>query len=126
MLLNPLSGQPTVAPFPALCLSYREAMAEKLRAALTRMDAAVRDYFDVDHAARHGGVVASDRALLDLLRRKLKVPGTAPVDVSPERVEKLRSQLEPELRPVLREQDFAQFHLERAVEIVRAFARQLG
>ena len=101
-------------------------MAEKLRAALTRRDVAIRDYFDVDHAVRLGGFVVGGRALVDLLRRKLRVPGTAPVDVSPRRVEQLRSQLEPELRPVLREQDFAQFRLERAVETVHTIARQLG
>ena len=126
MLLSPASGQPLVDTFPVRCLSYREAMAEKLRAALTRRDVAIRDYFDVDHAVRLGGFVVGDRALVDLLRRKLRVPGTAPVDVSPRRVEQLRSQLEPELRPVLREQDFAQFRLERAVETVHTIARQLG
>lgn len=92
-----------------------------------------KDYFCsvvLEHLAasdvRHGGLVAGDRALLDLVRRKLLVPGTAEVDVSPGRVGQLRGQLEPELRPVLREQDFVQFRLERAVEMVRTFARQLG
>jgi hypothetical protein len=100
-------------------------MAEKLRAALTRRDVAIRDYFDVDHAVRREALVVGDRVLLGLLRRKLQVPGTAPVDVSPDRVERLHGQLEPELRPVLRAQDFAQFNLERAVETIRTIARQL-
>jgi len=55
---------------------------------------------------RAGALETGDRELLDLLRRKLQVPGTAPVDVSPGRVGQLRRQLEAELRPVLREQDF--------------------
>lgn len=38
----------------------------------------------------------------------------------------LRSQLEAELRPVLREQDFAQFDLERAVQMVRTIAERIG
>jgi hypothetical protein len=67
-----------------------------------------------------------DSTLLDLLRRKLQVPGTAPVDVSPDRVGQLRSQLGADLRPMLREQDFVQFDLERAVGIVDSVAQQLG
>jgi len=101
-------------------------MAEKLRAALTRREVAIRDFFDVDYAVRDRALEISDGALLGLLRRKLQVPGTAPMDVSPDRLGQLRGQLEVGLRPVLREQDFAQFDLERAVEIVRTVARQLG
>ena len=126
MLLNPINGQPLIDPFSVSCLSYQEAMAEKLRAALTRRDVAIRDFFDVDYAVRNGALDTGDRALLDLLRRKLQVPGTAPMDTSPDRVGQLRRQLEAELRPVLREQDFAQFDLERAVGIVDSVARQFG
>ncbi len=126
MLLNPINGQPLVEAFPVSCLSYQETMAEKLRAALTRRDVAIRDFFDVDYAVRNRALDTTDRALLDLLRRKLQVPGTAPVDVSPDRVGQLRRQVEAELRPVLREEDFAQFDLERAVGIVDSVARQLG
>lgn len=126
MLLNPINRRPLVEPFPVSCLSYLEAMAEKLRAALCRREVAIRDFFDVDYAARSGALDTRDRALLDLLRRKLQVPGTAPVDVSPDRVGQLRRQLEAELRPMLREQDFAQFDLERAVGIVDTVARELG
>lgn len=125
LLISPLRGTPLVEPFPVPVLSYREAMAEKLRAALTRRDVAIRDYFDVDHAVRNGGLVVSDRALLDLLRRKLQVPGTAPVDVSPGRLGQLPGQVETELRPVLRAREFAQFDLALSLETVRAIARQL-
>ena len=126
MLLNPVNGRPLVDAFAVSCLSYQEAMAEKLRAALTRRDVAIRDFFDVDYAVRKGALDVSDRTLLDLLRRKLRVPGTAPLDVSPGRADELRDQLEAELRPVLRVQDFAQFDLERGFETVRAVARHLG
>ena len=126
MLLNPINERPLVGAFPVSSLSYQEAMAEKLRAALTRRDVAIRDFFDVDYAVRYGPLDTNDRALLDVLRRKLQVPGTAPVDVPPDRVGQLRGQLEVELQPVLREQDFAQFDLERAVGIVHAVARRLG
>jgi hypothetical protein len=41
-LLNPIDGRPLVEPFPVACLSYQEAMAEKVRAALCRRDVAMR------------------------------------------------------------------------------------
>jgi len=126
MLLNPINERPLVDAFPITCLPYQEAMAEKLRAALTRRDVAIRDFFDVDHAVRNGGLELDGGALLDLLRRKLQVPGTGPVDLSPDRVAQLRQQLESDLQPVLREQDYAQFDLVRAVETVRTVARRLG
>ncbi len=126
MLLNPINGRPLVDAFPVLCLSYREAMAEKLRAALTRREVAIRDFFDVDYAVRTAALDFRDRALLDLVRRKLQVPGAAAAETSPNRIAQLRGQLEAELRPVLREHDFAQFVLERAVGLVDTVARELG
>ena len=48
------------------------------------------------------------------------------MDVSLERVGQLRKQLDGELRPVLREQDFAPFDLDRAIALVVGLARRLG
>jgi hypothetical protein len=125
-LLNPINESPLVPAFPVACLTYREAMAEKLRAALTRRGVAIRDFFDVEHASRHGNLDVADARLLDVLRRKLEVPGTPPVDLSPARVGEMRAQRLTELRPVLREQDFDEFDLERAIETVRSIARRVG
>jgi Nucleotidyl transferase AbiEii toxin, Type IV TA system len=72
MLLNPVNGRPLVDVFLVSCLSRQEAMAEKLRAALTRRDVAIRDFFDMDHAVRNGALDVQDRNLLDLLRRNFK------------------------------------------------------
>lgn len=126
MLVNPINGRPLIEAFPVQCLTYREAMAEKLRAALTRRDVAIRDFFDLDYAVRSGALDVGDEVLLDLLRRKLRVPGTEAVDVSPDRIRQLREQREVELQPVLREPDFAQFDLDRAVAMVHAVVRRLG
>lgn len=126
MLLNPISARPLVEEYAILCLSYTEAMAEKLRAAMCRREVAIRDFFDVDHAAREQKFNPLDPVLLDLLQRKLAVPGTGRVDVSAQRLQHLERQVETQLRPVLREQDFAQFNLERAVAAVRAAEQALG
>src|SRR5262249_1436136 len=126
MVLNPANETPLVDAFPVSALSHRETMAEKLRAALTRRDVAIRDFFDVDYAVPKGALDGRDRVLLDLLRRKLKVPGTGRVDVSADRVAQLRQQLATDLQPVLREQDFAEFDLGRAVGFLDDIVRTLG
>jgi predicted nucleotidyltransferase component of viral defense system len=114
LLLNPFSGTALVPSLVATCLSRQEAMAEKLRAALSRREVAIRDFYDVDYAVRHLGLRTEDPDLVALVRRKLDVPGNAPVDVSPGRLDALRLQLPSRLKPVLRERDFAEFDLERA------------
>lgn len=125
-LLNPVNRRELVEVYPVLCLSYQEAMAEKLRAALCRREVAIRDFFDVDHAVRNAGFNTLEPGLLDLLKRKLEIPRTGAVDVSAGRMERLRRQLDGQLRPVLREQEFAQFDLPRAIETVHRVAEELA
>ncbi len=126
VLLDPFSNAPAIPVFLSRALSLREAYAEKLRAALTRPEPAIRDYFDLDHAVTSGSVDISDGSLVSLLRSKLAVPGTRPVDMSPDKVERLRIQIEPQLKPVLREVDLATFDLDRAVESVALAAHLAG
>jgi len=47
-------------------------------------------------------------------------------DVSDGRLAALRKQIEPQLRPVLRERDFGEFDLERAFKIVVDMAKAAG
>ncbi|TAH38049.1 MAG: nucleotidyl transferase AbiEii/AbiGii toxin family protein [Planctomycetota bacterium] len=126
LALDPVSGSTLVPPIQVPCLSRREAMAEKLRAALTRRVVAIRDFNDVDHAVRHAGLQVLEPELLALVRRKLAVPGNEPADVSPARLAALKPQLEAQLRPVLRDRDFAAFDLKRAFQTVTAVAAALG
>jgi predicted nucleotidyltransferase component of viral defense system len=125
-LLHWARAGPLLEPFPIRCLSYAEAMAEKLRAALSRRDAAIRDFFDIDHAVRAQRLDVADGELVRLLRAKLAVRGTGPVDVSQQRLDQLRPQLEGQLRPVLRAIEFEDFDVDRAFAIVRGVADGLG
>ncbi len=125
-LLHWARGEVLVEPFAAPCLSYPEAMAEKLRAALSRREVAIRDFFDIDYAMRSGALDPTAPALLELVRRKLAVPGTAIVDLSETRVNDLRRQRAARLRPVLREREYAAFDLDRAIEAVRAVAHEVA
>ena len=56
IILDPISTKPMVKPFTMTCISKKEAYAEKFRAALTRRDAAIRDFFDIDYAVRQLGL----------------------------------------------------------------------
>jgi len=126
LLLDPISGSPRVPSIPFSCLSWHEAMAEKVRAALTRREVAIRDFYDLDHAVRRQGIDLLDPKLVSLVECKLALPGNEAVDVSTERLAVLRLQLESELKPVLRPRDFEEFDLERAIGIATTLAAAIG
>jgi predicted nucleotidyltransferase component of viral defense system len=123
-ILNPLTARALVAPVLVRCISKTEAFAEKFRAALSRREVAARDFFDLDYAVRELGLRVDDAELVALVRQKLAVPGNDPADVSGRRLMELRQQVEPQLRPVLRPVDLAEFRVERAFAIVAAMAEK--
>ncbi len=126
LLRDPISGSPLAPALTVPCLSRVEAMAEKLRAALSRREAAIRDYYDIDHAVRRLTLDVLEPELVGLVREKLAVTGNDPVDVSLARLAALRPQLESELKAVLRARDFAEFDLDRAFATVAEVAAALG
>lgn len=117
LLLNPFARKSLVPDIDLIALSMKEAVAEKLRAALTRLEPAIRDFFDIDYLVSQHQVDVSDQHLLNLLAKKLKVPGNPPIDMSSGRKEKLKTQLNTELKPVLRSSDFENFDLNRVFDI---------
>ena len=125
VLLNPIGGQALIDTYPVVALSYLEAMAEKVRAALCRSEVAIRDFFDVDHAVRAAGFDPTQPGFVDLVRRKLAIPRTPEPELSDGRIGQLERQLEAQLRPVLREQEFRQFNLARAVETLRGIKQDV-
>jgi predicted nucleotidyltransferase component of viral defense system len=126
MLRSPLTNNPMVAPIAVRCINKAEALAEKFRAALSRREPAVRDFYDIDHAVRRDGLRPGVANFIDQVKQKLVIPGNDPVDVSERRLDELRRQVEPQLRPVLRKQDFAEFDLDRAFNIVLKMAEAAG
>ena len=125
LLLDPFRRGSAIAELEIAVLTRREAYAEKLRAALSRRDPAIRDFFDLDQASAVSSIDAADAGLTRLLRQKLSIPGNGPVDVSPEKLDLLRAQLESQLKPVLRSKDFVRFDLDRAFARVAEFATRL-
>jgi len=119
ILMNPLTTLAAHAPFSVSVISRQEAYAEKIRAALCRREAAIRDFYDLDHALEAGIVGRDDAGLLELANRKIAIPFNDAPDLSPERLGTLRQQIHPQLRPVLREEDFHRFDLDRVVDTLR-------
>ena len=125
MLADPLHTRPALDPITVSVLSFRETFAEKFRAAMTRRDPAIRDYYDIDYAVRSGKLDPSEDTLLELLGHKLAVPGNAQINVSNERFAALQRQIESQLKPVLRSGGTEEFDLSRAFEIVAQIAARL-
>jgi len=126
LLLNPFTRKSLVPDIDLTTLSMKEAIAEKLRAALTRLEPAIRDFFDIDYLVSHHQLDLTDRHLITLLTEKLKVPGNPPFDLSSARKEKLKTQVNTELKPVLRSSDFESFDLYRAFDIVARMSHLSG
>lgn len=125
LLLDPFRRSQAISAVNIPVLTKREVYCEKLRAALSRRDPAIRDFFDLHQAFSVGDIDPADHDLLALLKRKLSIPGNEPIDMSPGKLQQLRDQLETQLRPVLRNQDFTEFDLDSAFNRVSDIAGRL-
>ena len=125
LLIDPFRQMEAVAAMEIPVLSCRETYCEKLRAALTRREPAIRDFYDIDHGVRSGCLRMDDRRVIDLVRSKLTVPGNDHIDMSDTKLQLLKKQVQAQLRPVLREADYIAFDLERAFTIVAQLAASL-
>jgi len=125
LLLDPVSDKPAIEAFSVRCIDATEALAEKFRAALTRREVAIRDFYDIAHAVRNLGVAPMDAEFLSLVRMKLAIPGNESVNVSAERHSQLRKQLDGRLKPVLRRRDFDGFDLDGTFAVVAQVAEAI-
>ncbi len=115
------SGGPP--PFlPSRCRCCPTAKPTPKSPALTRREPAIRDFYDIDYGVRSGGLDTTDPRMIELVAKKLAVPGNDPIDVSQRKRDALGRQTQGQLRPVLREPDFSAFDLARAFAIVADIA----
>jgi predicted nucleotidyltransferase component of viral defense system len=121
LLLDPETNAPAIPPVKVRVLSLQEAYSEKVRAALTRRDPAIRDFFDVDSAVQKALLNHLAADFLQLVRQKLALTED-PVDTSPTKIDLLHAQLEAQLKPVLRTVDYEAFMLERALSLLEEVA----
>jgi predicted nucleotidyltransferase component of viral defense system len=126
LLQNVVTGIRLISPFNVHVMSLSEVWAEKVRAALTRMQPAIRDFFDLDYALLNVQLRLADTDFQELVRRKLAVPGNGPVNLSAARRVELDRQVEGQLRTVLRPQDFDRFDLPRIWDALVALATHLA
>lgn len=125
LLFDPLTSKPAIPPLMIGCISFIEAISEKFRAAITRREVAIRDFFDLDYAASKRSFDPSDPALVALVKAKLATPGNEIPTAGENRLSQLRLQLSGRLRPVLRQVDLDQFDLHRSYSIVEEMIRRL-
>lgn len=116
--VNPFNQLSLIPEFPVQVMNVEEAFAEKVRAALTRREPAIRDFYDLQLAVDSKKVDLFDPGFLEMVTAKLIVPGNDPINVSTERRVELDRQLETQLKSVLRTQDFDKFNLDHAYQMV--------
>jgi predicted nucleotidyltransferase component of viral defense system len=122
LLLNPITETQMLPAILVNSLSWEEAMAEKFRAALTRREPAIRDFYDIFYAISSLDLSIQSHGLVELVRAKIAMPGNEDIDISNDKLEFLRTQIDTELEPVLRSVDFSQFNLEWTFSQLRKFA----
>lgn len=118
IVLNPVNSKRACSIIQFPCISKREAYSEKFRAALTRREPAIRDYFDIDFAVLKGGLKIGEPELIELVKYKVRIPGNDKLNIPDKRLKALNEQIDSQLKPVLREKDFRQFDLKRSFEFV--------
>ena len=122
LLSNQKGNAAVVEPPNVTVLSTIETYAEKIRAALSRREPKIRDFYDISHAIRAGLIDPNDSELRRLVGLKLAVPGNAPVDILPPKLQSLFIQADTELKSVLRPDDHANFQLDNMFNIVAQIA----
>ena len=125
LLENPFAKKQAIQEFEVLTLTREETYAEKIRAALTRREPAIRDFYDVDYAVTNLGLDLGNPQLMNLVNQKLQVPDNAEIDISVGRKKELLSQLETQLKPVLRSTDYESFDFERAFKMISDLAHRI-
>jgi len=103
---DPFTGEDLVPANKVLSLSLDEAVAEKLKAAITRRDVAIRDYYDLWYIAE-AKFDLKNKQFLSLFKKKLdgdKYKGDYSYNfgLSESTVSLLRRQIETDLLPVIR------------------------
>ncbi len=103
---DPFTGEDLFPSGKVLSLSLNEAVAEKLKASISRKDAAIRDYYDLWHIAESGFDFYQDK-FIKLFKRKLSDEGRdidyrKDFGLSADKLSILRRQVDTDLMPVIR------------------------
>jgi predicted nucleotidyltransferase component of viral defense system len=124
--VNPFNRQALLNVFIVKAMDIKEAYAEKVRAALTRREPAIRDLFDLFYGVRKIKLDILDYNFLHIVVQKLDISGNIPIDISLEYKEELYRQLEGQLKPVLRPMDFNSFNMDEALKLISMIAEAIS
>jgi len=121
--LHPFTKEPLFDGGKVNCLSLKEIVSEKLRAAALREVIAPRDFYDLDFILRHDFNLA-DKEVVKLFKKKIEEDGgdldlkKYHVNLSRSNVEinDMRSRIEKELFDVLTADERENFNLDKALE----------
>lgn len=117
---DPFTGKDLIPTHQVLSLSFKEAVAEKLKAAITRKDVAIRDYFDLWHIAQ-AKFDFHDKHFVLIFKKKLADEGHSKKEykqnfgLSEETIKQLYAQIETDLLPVIRAGE--QFDLDKVLSL---------
>lgn len=121
--LHPFTKEPLFDGGKVKCLSLKEIVSEKLRAAAIRLTIVPRDFYDLDFISRNGFDLA-DEEVIELFKKKIEEDG-GDTDLSKYRVNlgrsdaeirDMRSRIEEELFEVLTPNERKNFDLNTALE----------
>mgnify|MGYP001609838286 CR=1 FL=1 len=124
---DPFSGEDLIQKNKIKCLSLNEAVAEKLKAAVSRRDVAIRDYFDLYYIAK-SGFNFKNKDFISIFKKKLvyeKYKGDFKINfgLKKENIELLEKQIETDLMPVIKIGE--KFDLKKVFELYNKIFREL-
>lgn len=124
---DPFTGEDLFPSGKVLSLSWKEAVAEKLKAAISRKDVAIRDYYDLWYIAEFG-FDFYDKNFIKLFKRKLADEGYTGdykenFGLGVDKLSFLRKQIDNLLKPVIRSGEI--FDLDRVLDRFNVIMKKL-
>ncbi len=121
--LHPFTGKPLFSSGRVMCLALKELVAEKMRAAATRITIAPRDFYDLGYLLKTG-FDFKDRELITLFKMKLKEDGFSSdlrkyshnLGRAKEEINGMKSRFDDELFPVLTVRERESFSLQGTLD----------
>ncbi|OHB47630.1 MAG: hypothetical protein A2Y10_15250 [Planctomycetes bacterium GWF2_41_51] len=131
LFLHPFTNEPLFEGGSVKCLTLKELVAEKMRAAATRSVIAPRDFYDLDYL-RRTGFNFRDRKLLSLFQKKLAEDKFATdlkrycvnMGRSDDEIRDMLSRIEVELLDVLTLEEKNTFDIRKAINALNDIFKQ--
>ena len=121
LLIDPISQKAVFSDFYLKGLSIKEAYGEKIRADLSRKKPAIRDIFDIYYAIKNQ--LINIKEIVSMVKYKLNILNRK-INLSDYRKEEFLSQIQTDLKPVLRQRDFDSFDFKEAWNYLKAFEKE--